>query len=776
MSALIPLQPEVSDRNGASAPEARATVLNGTPGTKPQAPAAATPEDSDSSGLTGAAFLRALRRRWPLAVTLGVVAMVGASAAAWYIMPAKRTARTLLRISSSQPAILFNVDNQNNGFANYQRNQLAMVKSRLVLNAALKQPSVTDLRVVREQPDPVQWLDREIKADFSLAPEILQIAISGDHPDELMTVVNAVREAYVQEIVEKESTERHARLEQLKKLYAEYDENLRDKRRTLRELAENIGSHDALTLAHKQQFAMERMALGQKELIQLQSDLRKAQVEAAIQPAREKALADQAIPTAAIEEQLKKDPAVAKQLADIAQLEVYLSEVKGTLVRGDKDPLLQKYRDQLAAARETLAAYRESQRPRIGEELREQARNEIKATGAAMNNKVIILKEQEKALAEEIKTLEADTRTINKGSIDLESLREEVSQAEDVAKKAGTQIEALKVELQAPPRVTLLEEATTSGGDGTRKQLMITAGSGIGAFLFALCGIVFWEFRAGRISTVEEVKQGLGMPLMGTLPPLKQPKHRRGTGPAADTPAGQLLIEAVDATRTVLLRTAHAESLQALMITSAVSGEGKTSLSGHLAASLARAGCRTLLIDGDLRNPALHDLFSQPRCPGLSELLRGEVELVDIIRTTPVPGLSLLTAGKCDDAALQALPQHGARLLIQQMKARYDIVLFDSAPVLPVADSLLIGQHVDAVLFSILRDVSCMPTVTAAYERLTLVGIRVIGAVVNGVRSPGSYGSSYGYGYGYGHGSRDRTAESQAPPAEPQAPPVQPVA
>src|SRR5207244_6612170 len=106
------------------------------------------------------------------------------------------------------------------------------------------------------------------------------------------------------------------------------------------------------------------------------------------------------------------------------------------------------------------------------------------------------------------------------------------------------------------------------------------------------------------------------------------------------------------AARTMILHAARAEGLRTVMITSAVSGEGKTSLSCHLACSLARAGRKTLLLDCDLRNPAAHRLFEAPAEPGLCEVLRGEVPLAEVIRAKQATHLSLIPARHFDEHAL----------------------------------------------------------------------------------------------------------------------------
>jgi capsular exopolysaccharide synthesis family protein len=200
------------------------------------------------------------------------------------------------------------------------------------------------------------------------------------------------------------------------------------------------------------------------------------------------------------------------------------------------------------------------------------------------------------------------------------------------------------------------------------------------------------------------------------------------------------LVESVDATRIMLAHAARVDSLRMVLVTSAVGGEGKTSLSSHLATSLARFGQRTLLIDGDLRRSMVHRLFDQSQGPGLCELVRDEVDPAAAIRPTAISDLWILPAGHFDDRALPMLAQPGARRLFDRLREQFDFIIVDSAPVLPVADTLLLCQHVDATLFSVLRDVSQVPKVEAAYQRIAALGVPTLGAVVLGIDVPASYG------------------------------------
>jgi capsular exopolysaccharide synthesis family protein len=194
-----------------------------------------------------------------------------------------------------------------------------------------------------------------------------------------------------------------------------------------------------------------------------------------------------------------------------------------------------------------------------------------------------------------------------------------------------------------------------------------------------------------------------------------------------------LLAESVDSIRATLIHTTLVDSPRVVLVTSADACEGKTTVASQLAASLARCGKRTLLVDGDLRHPAAHRIFELPQEPGLCELLRRQIDGEAAVHPTLSPNLWVMPAGRCDVHSVQALSGDSLAQAASAWRSHYEFVIIDSAPVLKVADPLLFGQHVDTTILSVLRDVSQTPRVFEASERLRSVGISVLGAVVNGV-------------------------------------------
>jgi Mrp family chromosome partitioning ATPase len=130
-----------------------------------------------------------------------------------------------------------------------------------------------------------------------------------------------------------------------------------------------------------------------------------------------------------------------------------------------------------------------------------------------------------------------------------------------------------------------------------------------------------------------------------------------------------------------------------------------------------------------------------PLNPGFSEAVLGEVHVVEVIRPTPIKGLSVITAGQWDREVMQIMTREEVVGIFEKLRAEYEFIVMDSHPVLAATDALVVGQYADAVLMSLLRDVSQSPRVYAACQRLAALEIRLMGAVVNGSRHNDPLGS-----------------------------------
>jgi capsular exopolysaccharide synthesis family protein len=185
-----------------------------------------------------------------------------------------------------------------------------------------------------------------------------------------------------------------------------------------------------------------------------------------------------------------------------------------------------------------------------------------------------------------------------------------------------------------------------------------------------------------------------------------------------------------------------------VLITSACESEGKTTLAAQLAERCVNAGLVTLLIDADLRNPSLSRMLDASENPGLINVLCCAVAPeAAMIVIGDAGGFHLLPAGtpRVDPRRLLQGGQFGQ--LLAQARERFDMIIVDAPPVLPVPDALTIGRWTDGAVLAVRLDTSRFPLLERATHRLAHIGVPLIGAVVNGVRSSeSSYGGYYAYG------------------------------
>jgi capsular exopolysaccharide synthesis family protein len=711
------------------------------PAPPPAVPAAPPPILSGAPNVWN--LLAAFRRRWRLAVSLGVLVAAVAGVVTYFVAnPSAHTAVALLHVDSQRPQIMFATHEPQPSFDTYQRTQASLVRSRIVLNAALRDSRVNQLPMLRDQPDQLEFLEGKVSANFALSPEIMQIQITDKDRESALILVEAVRDAYLREIVEVEKTRRLEHFEQIKKLYREFEEKLKAKRMTLKSYAEVFGGTNPLVVAARQQLAAKEM----EGLMDQLQGIRKEILSETFKLNQEKDLADElekgAVPEEEVEKVLAQDLVIANLRKDIDRAELEKLQWHERLQNPTNE---QGYKDclaRLASLNKVLVARRADQRPKVEAELRETLRQTYQQRQVSNRKRLSELKRLDESYVTKMEEAAKSTRTLGEKGLYLDGINDDIKVLQTAQEKIAAESLALETETGAPPRIAIMDQPYSVKRDTIAMKMAV--GAGVVGFLVIIAGVSFLEFLSRRVNTVADVARGLRLPVVGTLPLVKSRAGGSVGKQSASSAWHQLLIESVDAARTVLLHASRRKSLQVVMVTSATAGEGKTMLSAHLAASLARAGWRVLLVDGDMRRPSLHKVFGVEARVGLGEVLRGDANIRECVQAGPMPGLWLVPAGGGDTQSLRTLAQGGLKGIFEAVKKEYDFIILDSAPILPVVDSQLMAQAVDGVIISVLQNVSRLPWVYAAYERLSLFQIELLGAVVHG-STFGAYGTKYPY-------------------------------
>ena len=213
--------------------------------------------------------------------------------------------------------------------------------------------------------------------------------------------------------------------------------------------------------------------------------------------------------------------------------------------------------------------------------------------------------------------------------------------------------------------------------------------------------------------------------------------------------------------------------MRVIQITSPISGEGKTTTASNLAVVFANAGHRVILVDADLRRPRVHEVFAVPTDRGLTTALLGEP--YQMLTHTPIDNLDVLAAGPLPPNPGELVGGRQMRQLLETLAADYEFVVVDSAPVLPVSDSVGLAGLCDGVLVVAQARRTTVTHLTDSAALLQRAQTPVLGVVLNRLGSKRRAGGRYGYGYGYGDGYRTPAASGgEATTAVHAADPAQP--
>lgn len=271
--------------------------------------------------------------------------------------------------------------------------------------------------------------------------------------------------------------------------------------------------------------------------------------------------------------------------------------------------------------------------------------------------------------------------------------------------------------------------------------IALLAGLGIGtALAFAL------EQIDEAIADPSEVERRLGLPLLGSVPKVE-----------GETPKEALLdrkselVDAYLAVQTNLAFTTEQGVPRSFAVTSTRPAEGKSTTALALATTLARAGRRVILVDGDMRSPSVHHLGGVDHDRGLSNFLSGDDDVSTLTFPMQDFGFTAMSAGPIPPNAAELLTGNRLTVLIDRLLETYDHVVVDSPPVMGLADAPLIGSKVDGVIYTVESHGIRATLVKTALSRLVAANAHVLGSVLTKFEArKAHYGYGYEYGYGYG--------------------------
>src|SRR5262249_18326152 len=310
---------------------------------------------------------------------------------------------------------------------------------------------------------------------------------------------------------------------------------------------------------------------------------------------------------------------------------------------------------------------------------------------------------RKKSLAENLEKWKVDSRQKNNDTLSYNLANQDLTRLQSLQASLKERLKQLDFEIgQDKFRVTLVDRAREPKIPSNNKRIKYMAAAPVG-ILFLIVGLfMVLEVKAERVGDLEALSSRVQSEVYA-LPPLPTSRSiRRRELPEADDQIEQF-IQRLDHLRYAVCGTpAELEKGRCVLITSAIGGEGKTTLGAQLAARCGHAGMSTLLIDADLRRTSLCALLDVPEGPGLSDaLMHDEPPPGELV--VPVQGgtFHLLPAGTPVQDTSRVLQSRKLGILIGQFRQLYDLIIIDSPPVLPGPDALIIGRWVDGAVLAV---------------------------------------------------------------------------
>jgi capsular exopolysaccharide synthesis family protein len=354
----------------------------------------------------------------------------------------------------------------------------------------------------------------------------------------------------------------------------------------------------------------------------------------------------------------------------------------------------------------------------------------------------------------------------------LDDLLKQQSQTEITSRLRGEHVSNARVVDRALPN------GTPSKPSYKMNILLALFGGGSIGIGLAL----FLSYMDRSLRSVEDIARSLQLPALGVIPALSSvsgrsygyaAKLRRKVGSGADAePAAIELLphsqprsrvaEAYRALRTALLLS-RAGGVKSLVVTSCVSGEGKSTTAANLAVVLGQLGKRVLLVDADLHRPRQHEIFGVSNRAGLVSILAEGLESARVIVKTEIPDVFLVPSGPACPNPSALLISEAMSKFLELARLNFDYVILDAPPVAPVADALLIGTQTDGAVICVQGGKTSREQVTRVRDRLLWSNVRILGVLISNLPGDAAgYGSGYAYDDNYYDIRREATEGKRA--------------
>jgi len=461
-----------------------------------------------------------------------------------------------------------------------------------------------------------------------------------------------------------------------------------------------------------------------------------------------------------------QDPEAVASIAASAPASPMSNAAAETALSGPALELLRSFRQQQSALRVTyadmLTKYGPNNQHLIEaksqlDTINTQIAEELARINERARQEYLFASQKEAGLHRAFEQAQKQAGTLNASAVKLQSLSQEAASSRQLYDSLYGKLKELNI--QAALRATNISLAdparTPSAPRRPNPPLYLALGLIAGLFTGVTSAFIR-EHMDDTVTVALQLQAGGSLPMLGNIPsslvakslPLKfgSGEEMMESSPLINDPRSAS-AESFRSLRTAIQVASHAGRLRTLLVTSPLFGEGKSTVAYNVAVAFALAGKRVLLLDSDMRKPHLHELFTRPCSPGLSDVLIGKAKASTCIYShRTLPTLSLLPAGSETIASAELLESNEFDQLLAALTGEYDLIIADSPPILLLTDARVLSEKFGATIAVVRARQTTRTVLKSLSSVLELSGSRAVGLVLNGVDT-----NSIDYFDAYGH-------------------------
>lgn len=693
---------------------------------------------AESQGDSTKNLILPILRRWRVVLVTFILVAAVALPAVWFLFKPGQETSGAIRITPIVSRILFDDTESERAIPNYENfmnTQATLVASSIVLNRVADELADKNLVFFEGVTDYVIALklaitNERIKIEPVRLTELITITMTTHEPGQAEQIINSIIRAYMSVVVSNEVKGGDKKLTVLEEKRRAMAEKIQIQYKMIRELAEEYGS---AALTGRQDMLLLQVVSLQNELTSI--EVKRLSLEARLK--MRQGLDEELRPGELLRirnEFINSDFTIQSLLTDIAQYESMVTAGKQSLSQNNPD--LQQNIKTLDNLKERL----EQRRKKVAEEFDKGFKSELERNRARnlaeVKSELERTIEYENRVRHKLAMRNSETIAMGRKQLAINEQQEKLTRLKDMAAAVSRRIDELEVERKRPARIAVAYYASSFPAKGKRLQMMIVAG--LGALAIG-GGLALMVDRSDKcLHSPDDIVKRIGAKIIGTT-----------TSPnKVDKPLlEQQLMNDYQNIRANLGLLNGGGKTKIIAITSAGTGDGKTTFAVNLAASFAQSGEKVLLIDGDLRKPDVSGALNMPtNLRGFQDFLLGK-DLHDAVYKLNYTELYVLAADQSNVSnAVDILGQRRTTECIRKAAENFDHVIVDTPPILSFNDALLWAKIADATIVTSLVGRTSRPDLREAIDRLESLSVRILGTIVNNVKVNQSY-HRYGYGY-----------------------------